>query len=73
MKNFVFIETESAVSALLFQVPGVVRFEQCNPAEVLRQIACGETIAPTCPICGALLPREGNNFKRCPCSVVHIA
>lgn len=56
-----------------FSRPGVVRFESCNPAEVLGQISRGEELTPTCSGCGALLPKEGNAFKVCPvCSGVTV-
>ena len=52
---------------ILCHGPGIIRFEVCNPAEVLGQITRGEVVAPTCDDCHQLLPNEGGNFKRCPC------
>lgn len=61
---------ESAILLdVLLGVPGVIRFEECDPAQVLGQLTRGEPLAPTCVTCGKLLPRGGDDFKKCPCSV----
>lgn len=58
---------EEMFSDVFFNIPGVIRFEECDPAQVLGQITQDETLAPTCPQCGQVLPQEGNTFKKCPC------
>lgn len=60
-------------SEVFFQVPGVIRFEKCDPVQVLGQITRGEELRPTCPDCGRPLlgngvRREGFIFKKCSCS-----